>query len=128
MANNFKIKTIKIVDGVPVAELHDVRKVLIKLHRDSEWSELKEVFYNKNSIWKNSSSFVFVQELTEEKLQEILSEYGEDTLIFEGFNEEDFNGEYIVVEDTMDDKEIEETMDLEEGQMVVKVKTTEGEE
>ena len=127
IASNLKISTIKIVNGVPTTELLDVKKVLIKLHSDHDYSEIKELFYNGELIWKNSSSFVFVQNLTEEKLQEILSEYGEDTLIFEGFNNgQDFYGEYLSVEPETTEEEIEK-MNLDEGQLVVKMETTEGE-
>lgn len=77
---------------------------------------LKEYYFNDILIWKNANPFVFIQKLANLDL----SQYGEDTIIFEGFSNEEFTGSYNVVENAEEEKD-----NLTKGQMVVE--TTDGE-
>ena len=96
----------------------EVKTILIKLSKNSDWQKLKEFFYNGVLVWKNANPFVFTSDLR--KID--LSEFGENTIIFEGFgNLKDFIGSYSIVESAEDEKE-----NLIRGQMIVET-TTEGE-
>jgi hypothetical protein len=97
----------------------EVKHIYIKLTKDSDWQELKEFFFNNTLIWKNANAFIFVNKLTDEVKKDILSQLGEDTIIFEGFGNE-FTGSYILVQNAEQDKP-DKT-----GQMAVE--TTEGDE
>ena len=78
---------------------------------------MKELYFNGVLIWKNANPFVFTQKLANIDL----STFGTDTIIFEGFSENEFTGSYNLVENA----EVEKP-NLIKGQMVVE--TTEGEE
>ena len=78
---------------------------------------MKELYFNGVLIWKNANPFVFTQKLANIDL----SIFGTDTIIFEGFSENEFAGSYNLVENA----EIEKP-NLIKGQMVVE--TTDGEE
>ena len=76
-------------------------------------NKLKEVIL----IWKNANPFIFTQSIADVNL----AEYGENTIIFEGFSPQYFYGSYSIVENAESEKP-----NLELGQMVVE--TTEGDE
>lgn len=78
---------------------------------------MKELYFNGVLIWKNANPFVFTQKLANIDL----STFGTDTIIFEGFSENEFTGSYNLVENA----EVEKP-NLTKGQMVVE--TTDGEE
>lgn len=78
---------------------------------------MKELYFNGVLIWKNANPFVFTQKLANIDL----SIFGTDTIIFEGFSENEFTGSYNLVENA----EVEKP-NLIKGQMVVE--TTDGEE
>lgn len=78
---------------------------------------MKELYFNGVLIWKNANPFVFTQKLANIDL----STFGADTIIFEGFSENEFTGSYNLVENA----EVEKP-NLNKGQMVVE--TTVGEE
>ena len=78
---------------------------------------MKELYFNGVLIWKNANPFVFTQKLANIDL----STFGTDTIIFEGFSENEFTGSYNLVENA----EVEKP-NLIKGQMVVE--TTDGEE
>lgn len=88
----------------------NIKTILIKLHKDSEWQKLKEFFFNGVLIWKNANPFIF----TKDHQTIDLSAYGVDTIIFEGFSEEEFIGSYSIVDNAEAEK-----INLVEGQMVV---------
>lgn len=96
----------------------EVKHIYIKLTKDSDWQELKEFFFNNTLIWKNANAFIFVNKLTDEIKKDILSQLGEDTLIFVNFGNE-FQGNYNMIESLE-----EENLGV-KGQMVV-LETTEG--
>lgn len=77
---------------------------------------LKEFYFNDTLTWKNANPFIFIKKL----IGVDLSQYGEDTIIFEGFSENEFTGSYNVVENAESEKD-----NLTKGQMVVE--TTDGE-
>lgn len=77
---------------------------------------MKELYFNGVLIWKNANPFVFTQKLANIDL----STFGTDTIIFEGFSENEFTGSYNLVENA----EVEKP-NLIKGQMVVE--TTDGE-
>jgi hypothetical protein len=77
---------------------------------------MKELYFNGVLIWKNANPFVFTQKLANIDL----STLGTDTIIFEGFSENEFTGSYNLVENA----EVEKP-NLIKGQMVVE--TTDGE-
>ena len=78
---------------------------------------MKELYFNGVLIWKNANPFVFTKKLANIDL----STLGTDTIIFEGFSENEFTGSYNLVENA----EVEKP-NLTKGQMVVE--TTVGEE
>ena len=78
---------------------------------------MKELYFNGVLIWKNANPFVFTKKLANIDL----STLGTDTIIFEGFSENEFTGSYNLVENA----EVEKP-NLTNGQMVVE--TTVGEE
>lgn len=77
---------------------------------------MKELYFNGVLIWKNANPFVFTQKLANIDL----STLGTDTIIFEGFSDNEFTGSYNLVENA----EVEKP-NLIKGQMVVE--TTDGE-
>ena len=77
---------------------------------------LKEFYFNGILIWKNANPFIFVKKL----IGVDLSAFGENTIIFEGFSENEFTGSYNIVENAEAEKQ-----NLIKGQMVVE--TTDGE-
>jgi hypothetical protein len=77
---------------------------------------MKELYFNGVLIWKNANPFVFTKKLANIDL----STFGTDTIIFEGFSENEFTGSYNLVENA----EVEKP-NLIKGQMVVE--TTDGE-
>ena len=101
-------------------------------------SEVKKIFFNKVSmkelyfngilIWKNANPFVFLTDgLTEELKNQIQQKFGSDTIIFEGFNPTDMEGQPQIIYGSynlVEDAEVEKP-NLVKGQMVVE--TTEGE-
>jgi hypothetical protein len=78
---------------------------------------MKELYFNGVLIWKNANPFVFTQKLANIDLKN----FSADTIIFEGFSENEFTGSYNLVENA----EVEKP-NLIKGQMVVE--TTDGEE
>lgn len=78
---------------------------------------MKELYFNGVLIWKNANPFVFTKKLANIDL----ANFGTDTIIFEGFSENEFTGSYNLVENAEEEKP-----NLIKGQMVVE--TTEGEE
>lgn len=78
---------------------------------------MKELYFNGVLIWKNANPFVFTKKLANIDL----ANFGTDTIIFEGFSENEFTGSYNLVESAEEEKP-----NLIQGQMVVE--TTEGEE
>lgn len=78
---------------------------------------MKELYFNGVLIWKNANPFVFTKKLANIDL----TNFGTDTIIFEGFSENEFTGSYNLVENAEEEKP-----NLIQGQMVVE--TTEGEE
>lgn len=78
---------------------------------------MKELYFNGVLIWKNANPFVFIKKLANIDL----TNFGADTIIFEGFSENEFTGSYNLVENAEEEKP-----NLIKGQMVVE--TTEGEE
>lgn len=100
----------------------DVKNILIRKKGETEWKRLKEFYCNNILIWKNANPFVFLDsKLTDDKLEELLTKFGTDTIIFEGFNPTDsnnisqeFTGSYSIVEDAELEKD-----NLVYGQMVV---------
>lgn len=102
----------------------EVKKILIKLREDVDFSSLKELYFNGILIWKNANPFVFTQKIADIDLKN----FGANTIIFEGFNAQDLEGNpqivlgsYSVVENAENEKQ-----NLIKGQMVVE--TTDGEE
>lgn len=89
--------------------------------------EVKQILFNNKAIkelwlkgilvWKNANPFVFAPSLDAIDL----TNYGADTLVFEGFAPQIFYGSYSLVEDAEAEKP-----NLTLGQMVVE--TTEGDE
>ena len=77
---------------------------------------VKELYFNDILVWKNANPFIFVQNITGDKN---FNEFGENTLIFEGFGNS-FIGSYTIVESAEEEKK-----NLVKGQMVVE--TTDGE-
>ena len=101
----------------------EVKKILIRLREDVDFSSLKELYFNGILIWKNANPFVFIQKLTDIDLKN----FGADTIIFEGFNATDLDGNPQIVfgsYNMVEDAEAEKP-NLIEGQMVVE--TTDGE-
>jgi sorbitol-specific phosphotransferase system component IIA len=90
----------------------EVKSIKIKLHGDSSWSSLKEFYYNGTLIWKNANPFVFTKKIANINL----SDFGHDTIIFEGFGEQEFVGSYNVVENAEEEK-----TNLVQGQMIVAI-------
>lgn len=78
---------------------------------------MKELYFNGVLVWKNANPFVFTKKLANIDL----ANFGTDTIIFEGFSENEFIGSYNLVENAEEEKP-----NLIQGQMVVE--TTEGEE
>ena len=78
---------------------------------------VKELYFNGVLVWKNANPFVFTKKLANINL----SDFGSDTIIFEGFSEKEFIGSYSIVENAENEKQ-----NLVKGQMVVE--TTDGEE
>lgn len=78
---------------------------------------MKELYFNGVLVWKNANPFVFTKKLANIDL----ANFGTDTIIFEGFSENEFTGSYNLVENAEEEKP-----NLIKGQMVVE--TTEGEE
>lgn len=89
--------------------------------------EVKKIFFNGKAlkelwlkgvlIWKNANPFIFISDIS--KID--LSQFGEDTIIFEGFAPQYFDGSYSLVENAEAEKP-----NLVQGQMVVE--TTEGDD
>lgn len=77
---------------------------------------VKELYFNDILVWKNANPFIFVRNITD---GENFNEFGENTLIFEGFGNS-FIGSYTIVESAEEEKK-----NLVKGQMVVE--TTDGE-
>jgi len=101
----------------------EVKKILIKLREDIDFSSLKELYFNGILIWKNANPFVFTQKLTDIDLKN----FGADTIIFEGFDAKDLEGNPQIVlgsYNIVEDAEVEKP-NLTKGQMVVE--TTDGE-
>lgn len=88
--------------------------------------EVKKIFFNGKAlkelwaphqitgaltlIWKNANPFVFITKLSDINL----TNYGENTLFFEGFSDKIFDGSYSLVENAEAEKP-----NLTTGQMVV---------
>ena len=89
--------------------------------------EVKKIFFNGKAlkelwlegvlIWKNANPFVFIARLADLNLEQ----FSEDTIIFEGFAPQYFDGSYSLVENAEAEKP-----NLVQGQMVVE--TTEGDD
>ena len=77
---------------------------------------IKEIYFNDILVWKNANPFVFTKKLANINL----ANFGTDTIIFEGFSENEFTGSYNLVENAETEKP-----NLIKGQMVVE--TTDGE-
>lgn len=77
---------------------------------------MKELYFNGVLIWKNANPFVFTQKLANIDLKN----FSADTIIFEGFSENEFTGSYNLVENAEAEKP-----NLIKGQIVVE--TTDGE-
>lgn len=93
----------------------EVKAIKIRLHGQSDWQSLKEFYYNGVLVWKNALPFIFTKDISSLNI----SSFGEGTMIFEGFGENQFLGSYSIVKDAEAEKD-----NIVEGQMVVE--TTEG--
>lgn len=101
-------------------------------------SEVKKIFFNKTSmkelyfngilIWKNANPFVFLTDNLTEWKNQIQQKFGSNTIIFEGFNPTNLEGQAQIIYGSynlVENAEMEKP-NLVKGQMVVE--TTEGEE
>lgn len=97
----------------------EVKGIKIKLPSMTEFASLKEFYYNGILVWKNANPFLFTSNIHSIDLKQ----YGENTIIFEGFSPNFIYGSYNIVENAEAEK-----INLVKGQMVVEVNdTTEGE-
>lgn len=103
-----------IVDNLKVNST-EVKNVYVKLKSQSSWSVIKNVYVSKILVWKNANPFTFVKSIKDTDLSTLSA----DTIIFEGFSDEQFTGSYTIVEDAEAEKD-----NLIHGQMVVE--TTDG--
>lgn len=80
---------------------------------------MKELYFNGVLIWKNANPFVFTQKLADVDLKN----FGTDTIIFEGFNAKDLEGNPQIIlgsYNLVEDAEAEKT-NLVQGQMIVEI-------
>ena len=94
----------------------EVKGIKIKLPSMTTFNSLREFYWNGILLWKNANPFLFTTDVS--KID--LSQYGEDTIIFENFSDNSIIGSYTIVENAEEEK-----INLTQGQMVVE-NTTEG--
>lgn len=94
----------------------EVKGVKIKLPSMTEFASLKEFYYNGILVWKNANPFLFTSDIHSIDLKQ----YGENTIIFEGFSPNFIYGSYSISENI-----VEDSKEMEEGQMIVEI-TTDG--